>query len=252
MGQTTPFPEPDSPSLEPYLVYSRVEIVAVLRQLLAAGALVTAYYDRDAGFAVTAMLTVKPEFEEVVFDNPSDAHALRRLLAADKVTFVAFLDQVKVQFTARAIEPIQFQGHGAFRVRVPDQLLRLQRRDGFRVRTPVSKAPTCAVPHGEDVQQVEKLRVLDISIGGLALLSYPAKLDLTDCEFIEQCVLDLPGVGSVAVMLKIHHIDAMPRDEKARRLSCEFVSLAPQARHLVQRYVNLVDAESRKFTSRVA
>lgn len=252
MGMTNPFPEPDSPDLERFAVYARVEILGVLRQLLDNGVLITAYFGSDAGFAVTALLAVNPDFEEVVFDNPSDALALRRLLAAEAVTFVAFMDQVKVQFTARAAEATQFGGKGALRVRLPEQMLRLQRRDFFRVRPPLAKPPQCLVPSSDDGKQYEKLRVLDISTGGLAVVIFPARFDLPLAATIDNCFLDLPGVGSVGVGLKIRHVDPMPRDDKARRVGCEFVNLAPQARVLLQRYVNQLDAEQRKMVTRVA
>jgi c-di-GMP-binding flagellar brake protein YcgR len=256
MGMTTPFPEPDSPALEPFMVYARVEILAMLRQLLEQGVLVTAYCGPadgggarspgSDGFAVTVLLAVNPEFEEAVFDNASDARAQRRLLAAERLTFVAFIHQVKVQFSTHRAEPTLFEGRPAFRVRVPDALLRLQRREAFRVRTPLSRPAHCLVPYSEDGRQYEKLRLLDISVGGMALLTYPEKFDLTAGTTIEGCYLDLPGVGSVGVAVRIRHVDAVPRDEKARRAGCEFVSLAPQARLALQRYVNLLDAESRK------
>lgn len=255
MGMTTPFPEPDSPALEPFMVYARVEIVAMLRQLLEQGTLVTAYGHPSAGgaaggandgFAVTALLSVNPEFEEVVFDNASDPRAQRRLLAAERLTFVAFVQQVKVQFSTHRAEATLFEGKPAFRVRMPESLLRLQRREAFRVRTPLARPAHCLVPYTEDGRQYEKLRLLDISVSGMALLTYPEKFDLTAGTTVEGCYLDLPGVGSVGVAVRIRHVDAVPRDERARRVGCEFVRLAPQARLALQRYVNLLDAESRK------
>ncbi|MCU0940427.1 MAG: flagellar brake protein, partial [Burkholderiaceae bacterium] len=125
MGMTNPFPEPDSPDLAPYTVYSRVEIVALLQSIGRPGTLTTVYFDQQASFAVIALLAVNPEFEEVVFDNASDELAQRRLLGAESLTFVAFVDHIKIQFAARKAEPTMFEGRPAFRVRLPEQLLRL-------------------------------------------------------------------------------------------------------------------------------
>jgi len=44
MGMTSPFPEPPSPALAPFVVRSRVEIVSALRQLRDQHLLVTVYY----------------------------------------------------------------------------------------------------------------------------------------------------------------------------------------------------------------
>jgi len=262
MGHTNPFPEPDAPELERFMVYARVEIISMLRQVGEQGVLTTVYYDRHAGFAVTALLAVNPDFEEVIFDVPSDALAERRLLAAEELVFVTFLDQIKLQFRARKAEATLHDGKPAFRVRLPPEVLRLQRRDFFRVRTPMGKLALCLVPYLEQDQEgkepsdgpktFEKLTLLDISIGGMALMSYPDKFALPLGKTIDGCYLDLPGIGQVTVTLKVKHLDQVPRDEKSRRVGCEFVQLAPQARMMLQRYVNKLDAEQRNAATRAA
>ncbi|MDZ7654053.1 MAG: flagellar brake protein [Burkholderiaceae bacterium] len=247
MGMTTPFPEPQSPELAPFTVHSRVEIIALLKSLTRGGTLTTAYFDKNAGFAVTVLLAVNPEFDEVVFDNPSDAALLRRLLAAAALTIVAFVDNIKLQFAAGAAAPTTFEGKPAFRVRLPEQLLRLQRRDSFRVRTPITRPAHCLVPYGEEGKQYEKLRLLDISVGGVAVLARPEKFELPVGARIDECFLDLPGIGSVGVSLQVRHLANPTRDDQTRSVGCEFVDIAPLARSLIQRYVNKLDAEHRRL-----
>jgi len=255
MGQTHPFPEPDSPDLEPFMVYSRIEIVAMLRQLGERSNLTTCYFDQHAGFAVTTLLAVNPEFEEVVFDAPSEEPALRRLLTTETLVFVSFVDQIKLQFRARKAEATLFDGKPAFRVRLPQEVLRMQRRDFFRVRTPIAKPAICLVPHsveqqGRDASRTyEKLKVLDLSVGGVAVLTYPEKFALAAGQLLHDCYLDLPGIGQLAISLKIRHVDTVDSDEQARRCGCEIVQLPPQARMMLQRYVNKVDVEQRKVAA---
>lgn len=243
---TSPFPEPESPELERFAVYSKVEIAAMLRQLRDEGVLVTAYFDGAPGFAVTVVLDVNEDFDEVIFDNASDERAQKRLLASKRIVFVGFLDHVKIQFVAPLAAACACPSRPAFRIRLPDQVLRLQRREFFRVRPPLSRPATCLVPNGEGSKQYESLRVLDVSVGGLAVLTYPETFELPTGKVVENCVLDLPGVGSVAVSLNVRHVDPLPKDDKARRCGCEFVDMAPQAHLMLQRYVNRIDAENRK------
>jgi c-di-GMP-binding flagellar brake protein YcgR len=250
MGMTSPFPEPESPDLERFTVYSRAEIANLLNRLRDEGTLVTAYFDEEPGFVVTVLLAVNEDFEEVVFDCAAQELAQKRLLASRRIVFVAFLDHIKVQFTAPLAQATCHQNRPAFRIRMPQQLVRLQRREFFRVHPPLSKPATCLVPYGEDSKQYESLRVLDISVGGLAVLTYPEKFELPAGKVVENCFLDLPGVGSVSVSLNVRHVDPVPRDEHARRCGCEFVDMAPQAHVMLQRYVNKIDAESRRTAAR--
>jgi c-di-GMP-binding flagellar brake protein YcgR len=246
MGMTTPFPEPDSPELERFAIYSRVEIAATLRQLIEENVLVTAYFDEGPGFVVTALLAVNADFEELVFDSAPDEVGQRRLLASKQIVFVGFLESIKVQFVARLAEAAMFEGRPAFRVRMPETLLRLQRRDFFRVRPPMSKPATCLVPYAGDSKQYESLRVLDLSVGGLAVMSYPEKFELPTNQVIDNCFLDLPGIGSISVSINVRHVDRVPKDDKARRCGCEFVDMSAQSRVMLQRYVNKIDADQRK------
>jgi c-di-GMP-binding flagellar brake protein YcgR len=246
MGMTTPFPEPESPQLEPYKVSGRVEILGMLRGLREAGAMITAYFDDSASGAVVLLLEVDEEHSRLVFDAPSDHATTERLLQAHCITFVAFHQQIKLQFRATGAARTTFDQQAAFLVALPGEVLRLQRRDSLRMRTPLTRPARCLVPHDSEARHFESLRVLDISVGGAAILSYPEKFELPVSQEIDGCFLDLPGIGSVNVRLRVRHVDTVSRDESARRCGCEFVDLAPQARMMLQRYVNTLEAEARK------
>jgi c-di-GMP-binding flagellar brake protein YcgR len=248
MGMTSPFPEPDSPELERFTVYSRAEIVGMLRALRQACVLITAYFDDDGGFGVTTLLEVD-EAGDVVFDCLSIERDQRRLLASPKITFVGFVDAIKVQFAAAGARASIYEGRPAFTVPLPAQAIRMQRRDAFRVKPPLSKPATCRVPVAQAAGQFESLRVIDISVGGLAVLTHPERFEVAVGTVIEDCQLDLPGVGSASVSLRVRHVDPLPRDEKSRRCGCEFVRMAPAARLMLARYVNQLDAEARRLAS---
>lgn len=246
---TSPFPEPDSPELECYKVYSHVEIAGMLRKLRDACVLVTAYFDAEPGFGVTTLLGVDEGSGTVVFKNLSIEAAQCRLLAAPQVTFVGFVEAIKLQFTVDGARTTTYEGKPAFAVQMPEQMLRLQRRDSFRVRPLWSKSATCRLPLGEAAERFEALQILDISIGGLAVLTYPERIELSIGMRIEGCQLDLPGVGGASVSLRVQHVDALPGDEKARRCGCEFINMAPATQLMLARYVNQLDAQARRLAA---
>jgi c-di-GMP-binding flagellar brake protein YcgR len=239
-----PFPEPDAPELERYTLYGRGEILAALRHLCEARTMVTAYFGGDGQFAVSMALQVNPDFDEVVFDLPADPAAQERLFAAHSLVFVAFQDNVKMQFEAPVAQQTAFEGRPAFRVRMPAALLRLQRREYFRVATPEKSRPTCLVPSPGAADRYESLQVLNLSVGGLAVMSYPHYGELPVGAPIDACFLDLPGIGTVPVRIRVVHVAA--NDETGREIGCEFLDLSPQARLMLQRYVNRVEAEQRR------
>ena len=104
MAMTNPFPEPESPALEPFTVYSAVEIAALLERMKAADAPITVYFDGGSAFSLTSLLAVQMP-GTVVFDGVRDE---RQLLSAESLTFVGFVDQVKVQFTTEKAVAMPF------------------------------------------------------------------------------------------------------------------------------------------------
>jgi flagellar brake protein len=248
MSMMTPFPEPDSPELERFAVYSQSEIVSLLRELAERQVLVTLYYDQSAGFAVSNVLDVNAGFEELLFDCASDPAAQQAIYASKRLVMVAFLDNVKLQCVVGAAEPIKHHGRSAFRVRLPQQMLRMQRRNHSRHQPVAGRPANCLVPSPRGEGQYESLRVLDLSVGGLAVLAHPTKFDLPAEGIIEQCYLDLPEVGQITVNLRLRYVDPISESDgatAARRCGCEFVNLSGPAARLLQRYMNKLDAAGR-------
>jgi c-di-GMP-binding flagellar brake protein YcgR len=244
--QLHPFPEPEAPELEHYMLYSRGEIAAILGRMGRERTLVTVYTGAQGEFSVSMILSVDPEFDEALLDMPVSPEAQARLLAARELVFVIFFENVKIQFRAALAKATTFEGRAAFRVRLPSEMLRLQRREYFRVRAPVTGQATCLVPASSGNAKYESLQLVNISVGGLAVMSYPQNFELPIGEPIRNCFLDLPGVGPVNVSFRVVNIYDGEGEGGGRRCGCEFVDLSTQARTMVQRYVNRVEAEQRK------
>lgn len=247
--QLHPFPEPDAPELEHYMLYSRGEIAAILARIGRERALVTVYTGGDSEFSITTILAVDADFEEITLDMPVNPESQRRLLAARDLVFVVFFENVKIQFRAPLAQATVFEGHAAFRARLPSQMLRLQRREYFRVRTPAQGQATCLVPTAGDASRYESLRLLNISVGGVAVMTCPHLFELPVGEVVRNCFLDLPGVGPVNVSFRVVNVYDDEGQPDGRRCGCQFVELSPQARTMVQRYVNRVEMEQRRLSA---
>src|SRR5580704_12097345 len=92
-------PLPDSPELERYQIYSRTEIISLMREIIDRHALMTIYFSGGSNFIVTNLLRINPDFEELVFDCGADKDANRALVRANRFTVVSFLNNVKIQFS---------------------------------------------------------------------------------------------------------------------------------------------------------
>lgn len=252
MSMTSPFPEADSPELERFAVYGRQEIVALLRELRDRQVLVTLYYDQAAGFAVSNVLDVNLAFEEVIFDGAADRSAQGALYRARDVVVVGFLDSAKIQFTVGAAEPVTHQSRAAFRVRLPQHVLRMQRRQAMRQQPLATRPATCLVPVPGQAGRFESMPVLDLGVGGVALGAGQMPFELSTDQLLAPVYLDLPDIGQITVTLKVRYVALLNGVADGERCGCEFVELGGTALRSLQRYINRLEAARRAGEDRRA
>ena len=230
---------------ERYQVHSRFEIASLLRAVADSHIAVTVYFNRGAEFIVTNVLDVNPEFEELILDLGADDTANRRLLQSDRMTVVTFLDHIRLQFQAQRAEETIHQQLPALRIRLPDMLLRLQRRNFFRLRTPVARPLAAIIPDPRAPDRHISLRVIDLSCGGVALLAGEGDAEFAAGTILQGCRIDLPEIGVLSAALEVR--SAAKHSEGARmnmrRYGCQFVGLAPALASAVQRYITRTERE---------
>lgn len=229
--------------LERYVLHSRIEILALLRVLIERRAPVTVHFSEGRDFLLSTLLALNPDFEELVFDPSGDAAANRRLLAAPRLSFATALDGVRIQFaTQRAAETV-LGGLAALRVRLPDSVLRLQRRDHFRIAPPLSHPLELEVPDTEGARV--ELRVLDVSCGGAAVVLAPAELALAPETVLRGCAIELPGRARLVFDAEVRWIAPGRGPGGATRCGLRFIDLPGAALTELQRYILRLDRERR-------
>lgn len=237
MGMTSPFPEPPSADLARFVVRSRVEIVSALRQLRDQHLLVTLYYGNDTGFAVGSVLDVHAGADELIVDLTVDAVGRQAIGAATSLVMVGFIDNVKLQFTMARGEPLTPKA-AAFRLPLPHEMLRLQRRASLRVKTP---ALLCHVPAGDGSSKALALRISDLGLGGLSLQGpCDRRLFVVD-RVIERCQIQTASGRRVDVTLRVRHVEPLVGERDAERVGCEFVGMTAAVRNGLQQLIGSVE-----------
>jgi len=230
-----------------FRVSSRIEVIAILRALAADNVLVTVFYGGPDQFIVTRLLAVNPQFEEIIFDGVSNATENNAVRYAIDLSVHAFHNHIKITFDSKFAEPTFFEEQAAFRMRLPESVIRLQRRASYRATAPVLSAPAVMLP-GETGLESLKVRISDISCGGLAFSLLAEKAEIERGKVLFGCRLDMPQVGAIEVGIEIRHVDTY-RDGAGRpmkRFGCKFLRLSGASTTLIQRYINQVDVDRRK------
>jgi flagellar brake protein len=229
-----------------YEVESRREIVALLRQIGEKRQLVHMLVKNAAHACITTVLEIDPDTNTVVLDRAVDRLQNERIIEAGTVRCETSLDKIRILFDAENLRPTLFEGNAALRADIPASLIRLQRREFYRMETPVSNPvraiiPMAAGPGAENA--VFPLR--DISCGGISVLDNKRQLATAPGTILTDCSIELPEVGPIAVSLQVRNwLDMTLLNSKTnRRIGLQFVDISRGGMASVQRYITKLERE---------
>ena len=227
-----------------FTVSWKKEIVYILRALMEKTALVSAYFNRGESFILTSIIDIDPDEGLVFLDLGANEEFNRKILDSEKIIFVSAHDKVKVQFVATWIEKTRLEGRDVFQIELPKSLIKLQRREYYRVTTPIVNPLKCIVLM-EDMRKIE-MTVADISIGGLGVVLPPEAVIEPGMVF-NGCNLVLPEIGNIVAVMEIRNVFevTLRNGLKTKRAGCQFVNLSANMQSMIQRYIIKVERDRR-------
>lgn len=229
-----------------YAIHSHLEILFILRAIMQKNTLVTLHLDQGNGFIRTSILGIDAERGRMVVDCGADERFNRQALTAEKLIFITPQAQVNVQFVCHGIQETRFEGRRAFSVNIPESLLRMQRRDTYRIATPAINPLKCTglLAAGHNPGTVEAT-LLDISCGGMAVVEDHRKIAFEPTTTHENCRIALPGIGVINVTIEVKStFDITLKNGLAcKRAGCEFVAMPEKMRVMTQRYIFKLERE---------
>jgi len=229
-----------------YEVESRREIVALLRQISEKKQLVRLLVKGEADVCVTSLLAIDPDDDTLVLDRSIDREQNERILAAPKVTCETSLDKIRILFNLTDLRATTFEGGAALGAAIPPTLIRLQRREDYRMPTPVTNPVRATIPLPPELGGAPAVFPLaDISCGGIAILDNKQQLGNTVGATYQNCRIELPEIGPIVCTLQIRNAIDMTllNNKTSRRLGCQFVDISRGNLAAVQRYITKLERE---------
>jgi c-di-GMP-binding flagellar brake protein YcgR len=229
-----------------YEVGSRREIIALLRAISEKKQPIRMGLPRAVDACITSILEVDMDYQIVYLDRPIKQELDRQLLAADRLAFETTLDKIRILFSTDKLSECTHAGLPALKIALPETLIRLQRREYYRMSTPVSNPVMVKIMLPAELGGGSAtLPLADISCGGIAI--FDNKLILGDAvgRVYVGCRIDLPDVGVVTSSLQIRNSQDMTllNNKSNRRLGCQFIDLPRGMLAQVQRYIAKLERE---------
>lgn len=221
-----------------YRITSPREIEFVLLNIVKHASRIALYFSEENDFILTKLLAV--DSTGLWLDLRQTEKENNAILNADKLIFVSSHSQVKVQFTADSVTMTTFEGQPAFFLKLPASIYRLQRREYFRLATPVSNPLLCVIPNEQTTEYHEhEVTIMDISGGGVGLTCAEQDAVLIPGHTYQNCKIDLLDIGEFTGTIEVKNLVVLSTKtgQVVRRAGCEFKNLDGASTILLQRYV---------------
>jgi len=242
--------------LEEFLLHGHRQICQLLQELISSHALISVHVF-PSGLSFLSAIVMLSEDKGRIFLDTSQSEAIhRRCLQADRLLCVTQLNKIRIQFWLLGSTEASVEGRPTLTAPIPSEILRLQRRDTFRLQVPLSHALKCILPvqehegeeKGTGKKDLVEAPVIDISAGGLSVEIPSSPTAPAVGDQINDCTLKLPG-DLVNVNLEVRNLSRrIPISGKEiLRLGCRFIALPTQTANQIQRYIYRVERELRAY-----
>ena len=227
-----------------FLIRSPKEIQLTLHAIAQKKTIGLLYFDNGERFFKTLLLAVNEK--GLWLDVGPDADDNNLILQSGSITFVTMHHGAKVQFDCHQIQSALYSARAAFHCPLPKKIVRLQRREYFRLPTSGDAPLKCVIaPAAEISPQPVEITIMDISVGGIALTCKESNVTLQEGKLYPDCQIELPGVGTLVVTIQVRNLfdTTSLSGIVTKHAGCEFIRMDGKMSMLLQRYVGMMQSK---------
>lgn len=250
MSNTHPTKPPDR-LLDPeafatFQVRNAREIRRILHQIARRHLILTAYIDGGPMTFVTTVLDLTHDGEGVILDSSREENIMARIERGSSLVCSGVMDGVRLEFEVADPAGFPYDGFEAIRADLPEMLLRLQRRESFRMPIPLSNELACKLHFPDEDEHIltKAVRVLDLSAEGIGVLLADEALPLKAGQTLTSSMF-IPDVGDVHLELQLRNTFQLNTRSGKVTMRAGFKMLDPSPRimNAIQRFLFKIERE---------
>jgi len=239
------------PDIEKYLVRNQKKILTYLKLLLKERCLISASFGKDhkATF-LTAIIDIDKEKQRLTLDCGPKEYLNKRLLNSASIKCRTKYQGIDVIFEGKQIKKSGVPGQPAFSIPIPGSIFWVQRRQFYRVKSPLSYNSYCILSYKENDSAEEKtiqLKLNDLSASGISILNESTELSkkLLPAAIFNNCKLVLESENNLKLDLEIRHKRAQNHNQpgKIDIIGCYIINPTPRLESTLLRYMHHIESE---------
>lgn len=230
-----------------FLIQSSKEIQLLLQAIAKNNSFVILYFNDEQRFLKTLLLGANEQ--GIWLDVSPNEEENDALLNSDSFTFVTQHHGAKVQFVCHHTLMAVYASHPAFYFPLPQHILRLQRRDYFRINIPFDEPLKCIIPPRSDDEHQYEVPLKDISLGGVGLVCKGKGIRLQEGALYPDCRIELPNAGTLIATLQVRYLLDLGTLGRTtiRHAGCQFIHLDSRMSVMLQRYIAIIQSKLSGF-----
>jgi c-di-GMP-binding flagellar brake protein YcgR len=180
----------------------------------------------------------------VILDSARGDALNHELLSGKGAEFITQIDGVSISFTTGPVTLCTYEKLPALRISIPKSMIRLQRREHFRVPLPIANPVRCIVPSpvADDPDPIGT-HIVDISCGGVALADTSGRIGTETGLTLHDCRLLLPESDAVVTSLEVRNTAQIRLQNGSfqNRVGCRFIDLPNDMAARLQRFIMAIE-----------
>lgn len=229
-----------------YQVSSKREIIALLSTMMKENLELSIRLKDMQDSIATSILRME---EDVMFVKPAPNPDLNKaIVESSDVVFAANPRNALIKFSARQVLHTQVDEQFlALKVNIPEQLVRIQRREFFRIPVPAGASLRCKIRFTSPDGQFNLVwaAIDNISAGGVGISDRSASVPLLVNAVYDDCHLELGVAVTVPIRLKVRSIkkEEQPGQQTIHHFGCEFVETPRAVLASIQKFILQLERE---------
>ena len=227
-----------------FAVQSKTEILFLLRAIQKRNLLVNLDIPGSRQIVVTSIIAVNAGDNTLILDSARGDALNQQLLSGKGAEFITQLDGVSISFSTGAVSLCEYEKLPALRVAIPASLIRLQRREHFRVALPIARPVKCIMPaQPDDADDAVTAHVVDIGGGGVALSESSGRMSIEPGLVLPRCRILLPETDVIFTSLEVRNSAQIRLRNGAfqTRVGCKFIDLPNDMAAMLQRFIMMIE-----------